>query len=55
MEFASWRLIDVVQPTHKIEWFIYNFLATGKIVHKKQQLDAGEKILVSQLSSEEVK
>ena len=55
MEFASWKLIDVVQPTHKIEWFIYTFVATGKIVHRKQQLDAGEKISVSQLSFEEVK
>ena len=55
MEFASWKLIDVVQPTHKIEWFIYTFVATGKIVHKNQQLDPGEKISVSQLSFEEVK
>lgn len=55
MEFSDWRLIEVVQPHHKIEWCIYTYLATGKTAQSSPSLDVGEKISVSTKSFDQVK
>ena len=55
MEFANWKLVEVTQPDHKMEWFIYTLITTGKTKQSKQQLDAGEKISVSMKTFDEVK
>ena len=44
MTFKNWRLIEVLQPAAKIEWFVATFLATDFITQHEQQLDNGEKI-----------
>lgn len=56
LAFSTWRLINVVQPLTKSEWFIYQYLATdleNEIVHKPE-LD-GEKIIVMEKTIEEIK
>lgn len=53
--FANWRLIKVVQPIKKLEWFIYYVVAwdvTGKI---ETAHEPGEKILEEHLTFNEVK
>jgi len=50
MTFTNWRLIDVVQPVEKIEWFVYVYLATDFFAAVEQKHDAGEKIIVKELS-----
>lgn len=54
MEFRNWRLIEVRQPHSKIDRLIYVFLATDFIEQRKQQLDAGEKIEVREVTFEEL-
>jgi ADP-ribose diphosphatase len=50
------KLIDVVQPVPKIEWFVPWFVATDILSHKAQKLDAdGEKIEVIQKSFEDIR
>lgn len=44
MTFTNWRLLRVVQPIAKLEWFIYTFLATDFESQEEVHLDAGEKI-----------
>ncbi len=54
-EFNNWRLISVVQPHVKIEWFVHFFLAWDGKKTAQPHLDPGEKIEVHELSFEEVK
>lgn len=54
-EFSNWRLVKVVQPHKKIEWFIYYYLAWDADKQTEPKLDAGEKIVVQKLAFEEVK
>lgn len=54
-EFDNWRLIKVQQPFSKIEWFAYLVLAWDVKSQVEPKLDAGEKIVVEQLSLDEVK
>lgn len=45
-EFSGWRLVRVVQPQHKLEWFVHTFVAwnvSGKTDHAHEP---GEKINV---------
>jgi len=46
MEFASWKLVDAYQQAHKIEAFVYIFVATDFVRQGPPQRDAGEKISV---------
>lgn len=55
MTFKNWKLIDVIQPLHKIEWFIYTFVATVFGDETNTNHDAGEKIEVFTMSFEEIK
>lgn len=54
-EFTNWRLINVVQPHSKLEWFIYFYVASNGEKVAEPKLDAGEKIKVHHLSFDEVK
>lgn len=47
MEFNDWRLLQITQPEHKIEWFVYYFVAQNKIAQHEVAHDAGEKITVN--------
>ncbi len=55
MTFKNWRLIEVIQPAAKIEWFVATFLATDFEAQIKQQLDNGEKIDLWLESVEEIR
>jgi ADP-ribose pyrophosphatase len=50
--FAEWRLLDVVQPEKKIEWFVYTFVARSEVGIDEVQLDSGEKIELTTVSLE---
>lgn len=54
MSFKSWKLLNVIQPVQKIEWFIYSYLATEFENQAETKHDAGEKIQLMSLSLEEV-
>lgn len=54
-EFNGWRLIKVVQPHSKIEWFIYFYLAWDGRKNAEPHLDAGEKIDVRMVPFTELK
>lgn len=41
---SLWKLIDVMQPEHKLEWFIAIYVAQEITTEQKPQLDAGEKV-----------
>jgi ADP-ribose pyrophosphatase len=53
--FKNWRLIRVMQPHLKIEWFVYLWLAWDVADQQSPHLDAGEKITVHELSFNELK
>lgn len=53
--FKQWRLVKVWQPQHKIEWFIYVFIAWDSAEVVASQLDAGEKIDIELLSFDKAK
>jgi ADP-ribose pyrophosphatase len=55
MTFNTWKLIDIIQPHHKIEQFIYTFLATDFSKQIEQKLDCGEKIKILELDLFEAK
>lgn len=50
LKFRSWKLIGVHQPFNKIDWLVYTFLATDFEGQVAQQLDAGEKIEVVEVT-----
>jgi len=52
-EAAEWSLLHAYQPTMKIEWAIFTFVARGCKQISEQSLDAGEKIELKFLSFEE--
>ncbi|HRF28461.1 MAG TPA: NUDIX hydrolase [Candidatus Saccharibacteria bacterium] len=44
-EFSDWKLLDVIKPQQKMEWFVYTFLAMNKTKVGQQNLDEdGEQI-----------
>lgn len=55
LAFQSWRLLDVDQPHHKVEGFVYLFLATDFLSQTDQKLDAGEKIQVELVDFDRMK
>lgn len=55
MTFKNWKLIEVIQPLQKIEWFIYTYVATDFENQSDTKHDAGEKIEVLTMSFEEIK
>jgi 8-oxo-dGTP pyrophosphatase MutT (NUDIX family) len=54
-EFKEWRLVEVVQPHSKIEWFVYTFVAWDVERSTDTNHDAGEKITVEAKPFAEVK
>lgn len=46
MTFQNWRLVEVIQPAAKIEWFVATFVATDFLKQDQQKLDGGERITV---------
>jgi ADP-ribose pyrophosphatase len=55
LTFNNWKLLDVVQPHAKFEWFIYTYLASAKLSETDQKLDNGEKVTLLWLDFEEVR
>ena len=56
MVFKTWKLHKVIQPYVKIEWFIYQWIATDFVENKGQDVEVhGEKIVVMEKSLDEVK
>jgi len=55
MTFRNWRLIWVLQPFVKMEWFVYLYLATDFVDRVPQKLDSGEKIEVQLMTLREVR
>lgn len=55
MVFRDWKLLSVVQPFAKTEWFVYQFLATDRVEIKPQDAEQdGEKITVMEKTLAEV-
>jgi ADP-ribose pyrophosphatase len=54
-EFTNWKLANVVQPEHKIEWFVSIYVATDVARQHLANNDSGEKIKPSLFRFEEVK
>lgn len=52
-ESTKWELFDASQPTTKIDWSIFNFLAKDSRKRQEPRLDSGEKVTVEQLSFDE--
>lgn len=44
--FANWRLVRVLQPHNKLEWFVYTYVAWGVTGREEPHIDAGERITV---------
>lgn len=56
MVFREWKLLSVVQPFAKTEWFVYQFLATDRTEIKAQAVEQdGEKITIMEKTLAEVK
>lgn len=55
LEFAQWKLINVLQPFDQIEWFIATYLATDCTAKHAPELEPGEKSTVLYASFAEVK
>ncbi len=51
--FANWRLLHVIQPASKSEWFFYLYLAWGQTGKDDPHLDAGEKITLVPINYED--
>lgn len=45
LTFRNWRLIEVVQPATKMEYFIYAYVAWGVDQRLETDLDAGEELI----------
>lgn len=54
MTFNSWKLLNVIQPIKKIEWFIYTYLAYDFEKQTHTNHDPGENIEILSMSFEEV-
>lgn len=53
--FRHWRLVQIVQPYTKMEWFIYTYLAWQSTGVVAPQLDAGEKVTPQRLDLHQLK
>lgn len=54
-EFKNWKLIRVIQPHVKLEWFIYYYLAWDESGKIEPNLDSGEKITIKMMDFVEAK
>lgn len=54
-QFANWRLVSVRQSYRKVEWFVHTWLAWDPSEQQSPHLDAGEKIIMSQLEFDDFK
>lgn len=54
MTFKTWKLVEVVQPFNKADWFIYTFIATDFESQGPQELDGGEKIDLMEVTLDEL-
>jgi ADP-ribose pyrophosphatase len=55
LKFQNWRLVAVVQPVIKMEWFVATYLATDCIAEHATKHDAGERISPLPMSFTEAK
>lgn len=55
LSFRNWKLVEVHQPFAKIDWLVYTFVATGFVEQTEQELDAGEKIEVLEVTLDELR
>lgn len=53
--FKTWRLIQVRQPSSKMEWFVHEYVAWDPIGQVTPHFDPGEKIELEALPFEEVR
>lgn len=53
--FQDWRLVSVIQPHAKLEWFIYFYISYNGQKVSEPHLDAGERIKVQALPFTAVK
>jgi ADP-ribose pyrophosphatase len=54
-EFAEWKLVHVMQPQPKLEWFVHLFVAYGVTNKGATNHDAGERIKAELKTFDEVK
>jgi ADP-ribose pyrophosphatase len=52
--FDDWKLVYVVQPHTKIEWFIHVFVASELAEESEPEVDAGEQIELGLMKFDEV-
>lgn len=52
---SNWKLVDVVQPETKVEFFVYTFIAWGDADYKGHNRDSGEKISSTLMEFEDVR
>jgi ADP-ribose pyrophosphatase len=55
LSFANWRLVDVVQPFTKLDWFVANLVTTDVTEEAEATPEGGEKIEVLYLTLDELK
>jgi ADP-ribose pyrophosphatase YjhB (NUDIX family) len=54
--FRDWKLVNIYQPSDEVEWFFYNFVATGFVRQDDHHPDtAGEKVKVRLMDFDELK
>ena len=53
LESNDWELFKIFEPTHKIEWSIYTFIARNCKKVSEQSLDPGEKIEIRERTFDE--
>src|SRR5690606_38807748 len=54
-QFKNWKLVNVLQPIHKLEWFIYTYVAWGVTAKGDVRHDPGERIASELKSFDEFK
>jgi 8-oxo-dGTP pyrophosphatase MutT (NUDIX family) len=54
-EFASWRLVGVMQPFAKLEWFVFTYVAWDVLGQSATNHDAGERITAELKAFDELK
>ena len=55
MVFKNWKLVEAKQLFLKIDWIVYTFVAMDFVEEGEQELDAGEKIEVLELTLDELR
>lgn len=53
ISLQDWKLVEIIQPEHKIEWFIYVYIARKITTRDNLHVDTGEKIEVFDVTYEE--